>query len=305
MAGYIMTMSEYELIEDCIDKGIYSTFMELKKEGVWRIHHEGTFADFLSMKEGDNIYFFCERKIYGIGKLISINNVDSKFLNYPTAFEPNNSKYLDIKNEMLLNENEENISNRIVCFFKPSPFFFIEGIDMDDALASNPEKFKMLRALWKLSFIKVDDEENKALLDIIIKRNEKNLNPTENSIFKTNFKQFHIDVSSKLNNKYYVDSKKLISLCRNVDSINHEMAIEAYIVEYLSKYKDSIFGEWDYISHQVIASPFKAIDYMDKMDVYGYKYIKDYNVISKYLVIEIKKDKANIEVVDQTMKYVD
>lgn len=65
------------------------------------------------------------------------------------------------------------------------------------------------------------------------------------------------------------------------------------------------FGTWDYVSHQVAASPFKPIDYMDKMDVFGYRYIKGFKTISKYLVIEIKKDAANDDVIDQIMKYVD
>ncbi|WP_400246667.1 hypothetical protein AB3U99_07445 [Niallia sp. JL1B1071] len=47
---------------------------------------------------------------------------------------------------------------------------------MDDVLASNPDKFRILRAFWKVSFIKIDDEENKALRDIILKRNEEHLN---------------------------------------------------------------------------------------------------------------------------------
>ena len=36
---------------------------------------------------------------------------------------------------------------------------------MDDVLASNPSQFRMLRAFWKLSFIKIDDDENQALID--------------------------------------------------------------------------------------------------------------------------------------------
>src|SRR5699024_9777460 len=68
---------------------------------------------------------------------------------------------------------------------------------------------------------------------------------------------------------------------------------------------NEIFGKWDYISHQVIASPFKAIDYMDKMDIFGYKTILEFDIISDYLIIEIKRDLADIETVNQVMKYVD
>jgi RecB family endonuclease NucS len=83
------------------------------------------------------------------------------------------------------------------------------------------------------------------------------------------------------------------------------MAIEAALMEILSNEKDSIFGSWDYISHQVVASPFKPIDYMDKMDMFGFRYIKGFETISKYLTIEIKKDAAKKDVIDQVMKYVD
>ena len=44
---------------------------------------------------------------------------------------------------------------------------------------------------------------------------------------------------------------------------------------------------------------------MDKMDIFGYKNIIGYDTISKFVIIEIKKDQAEIEVIDQIMKYVD
>jgi hypothetical protein len=67
-----------------------------------------------------------------------------------------------------------------------------------------------------------------------------------------------------------------------------------------------IFGDWDYLSHQVPASPMKPIDYMDKMDIFGYTYIPGYKpTIARYLAIEIKKDLSRAEDVDQIMKYVD
>ena len=87
--------------------------------------------------------------------------------------------------------------------------------------------------------------------------------------------------------------------------IRHEMAIETSIIEILSGNSDSVFGRWDYVSHQVVASPFKAIDYMDKIDVFGYRYIRGFETISKYLIVEIKRDSATVESIDQVMKYVD
>ncbi len=91
--------------------------------------------------------------------------------------------------------------------------------------------------------------------------------------------------------------------------MKHEMAIEAGVLHQLSIKDDKtgeVFGEWDYLSHQVVASPFKPIDYMDKMDLFGYSYIPNFRPTkSKFLVGEIKKDAAKIENVDQLLKYVD
>lgn len=45
---------------------------------------------------------------------------------------------------------------------------------------------------------------------------------------------------------------------------------------------------------------------MDKMDIFGYKYIPNYpGTISKYLVIELKRDYAKPDDIDQLLKYVD
>lgn len=38
---------------------------------------------------------------------------------------------------------------------------------------------------------------------------------------------------------------------------------------------------------------------MDKMDVFGYRYIQGYKTKSKYLVIEVKRDAAGLEVIEQ------
>src|SRR5690606_12031157 len=125
----------------------------------WGIHHEGTFADYLTMNEGDNIYFFHQRKIYGIGELVNVKG-DCKFLNFPQADLPIDYEYTTLSDKMILNGSEENKKNRMLCTFKGSPYFFSQGVDMDEVLASNPESFKMLRAFWKLSFIKIDHQEN-------------------------------------------------------------------------------------------------------------------------------------------------
>ncbi|MEG3224408.1 MAG: hypothetical protein BME94_02520 [Methanobacteriales archaeon Met13] len=182
---------------------------------------------------------------------------------------------------------------------------------MDETLSSNPSKFRNLRAFWKVSFIKIDDEENQALKDIILKNNQESLFDPENKIFESKYIPTHIEIGEKIeqNNNYLFHLNEIISSCADDSYLRHEMALEAAILFQLSSgYKNTIdnFGNWDYLSHQVIASPFKPVDYMDKMDIFGYSFIKGYDPTkSKFLVIEIKKDGAQEEDIEQLLKYVD
>ena len=302
MAGYIFSLNSIEALKKSIHDGIYSTNLKLPKNNYWSVHHEGTFADYITMKDGDNVFFFHQRKIYGIGKLVTIKE-DCKLLNFPGADFPPSPDFSKVKNDMILNNSSKNLQNRMLCTFKGSPYFFKNGVDMDEVLESNPLKFKMLRAFEKLSFIKIDDEENKALIDIILKNNEENLYNRSN-IFIPNNKQ-HKRINSLVNEKYKVTSENILNLCKGKDGqLKHEMAIETGVLEHIIQNKGT-FGQWDYVSHQVIASPFKPVIYMDKMDIFGYRLIPGYDTVSKYLVLEIKKGTATKNDIIQVMKYVD
>ncbi|WYJ75697.1 hypothetical protein DOK78_000273 [Enterococcus sp. DIV2402] len=196
----------------------------------------------------------------------------------------------------------ENDSIRFICTFKPDPIFFMDGLDMDYVLQSNPSAFKMLRAFWKLSFIKIDDIEDKALFDIILKENEEFLAEYSDKI------EFNPILHTKIQNlekqDYELDASKIFEVAKNETMFKREMGLESALISYLMKNEEP-FGRWDYLSHQVVASPFKPIDYMDKMDIFGYRKVPKYSTISKYLVMELKRDKVSKEVVNQIMKYVD
>lgn len=308
MAGYLFNLDSLEALKLYTRNGIYSTKLSKPKK-VWRTHHEATFADYATMNKGDNIYFFIKRKIYGIGMLVNIGNIDCKFCNFPQACLPINKKYSDLKKLLLWDEGEDSIDQRWLCTFKPEPYFFKNGIDMDDVLSSNPSDFKMLRAFWKVSFIKFDDTENQAFKDIIIRYNQNAFSKKQN-IFPSNYQNYHTKLLKKNNLvEYSLKIGHLLKSCSTDKSLKHEMAIEAGILTQLSNNDVrtiSTFGNWDYLSHQVIASPFKPIDYMDKIDILGYRYITGFKpTTSKYLVIEIKKDKGTKDSVDQLLKYID
>lgn len=309
MAGYIFSLDSLESLHLYTQNGVYATKLSPPTR-LWQTHHEGTFADYSTMQAGDNIYFFIKRKIYGIGKLVSLQS-DCKFFNFPGAGQPQKFDYAQIKSTLLWDEGQYSVDQRCICLFEPDPYFFRDGIDMDDVLASNPFAFKMLRAFWKLSFIKFDDEENQAFRDIILKRNQSILSAAvkDNGIFP--FEPRHNQVVERVSAEYELSRgiASVLNCCAVGTRLKHEMAIEADILYQLSiKHNptEEIFGDWDYLSHQVIASPFKPIDYMDKMDLFGYAYLANFKPTkSRFLVGEIKRDAARIEDVDQLLKYVD
>lgn len=319
MAAYIMNLDNFSSLEQSFKNGVYSTKVSLPKlyanpknktySAYWGTPQEGTLADYSTMKEGDNIYFFIDRKIYGIGVLKNIED-DCKFNNFPNSAAPILTDYETIRPYLLVDFGYDSLQYRWLCTFTPSPFFFRNGVDMDDVLASNPIKFKMLRAFWKLSFIKIDNEENKALRDILLKSNlEALMNPSIDNCFEFSQATHHMIEDKLPYGNYKLDLKEALKSCSNKGTLEHEMAIEAGTLYQLSSNISNCietFGSWDYLSHQVIASPFKPIDYMDKMDIFGYKYIPNYpGTIYKYLVIELKRGPAKPIDVEQVLKYVD
>lgn len=313
MAGFLFNLDRSDSLLSCIDRGIYSTRLSAPKNGIWRSSQEGTFADYCSMKAGDNIYFFIDRRIYGIGSLVNIGD-DCKFLNYPGANFPLERLYEDVIDELLLDLGDAaTLNHRFLCTFVPFPIFFKHGIDMDETLSSAPEKFRILRAFWKRSFIKFSDDENQAFKDIILRRNLNAINePTPENSFTSNSHEHHLRIKNLIrdNERYRLHVSPLLSTISEQDnSVRHEMAVEAALLYQLSSQDGptlDVFGQWDYLSHQVIASPFKPVDYMDKMDIFGYKYINDQKpTISNFLVVEIKRKTIEAQDVLQLMKYVD
>ena len=123
MAGYVFAIgggsSPLDVIQKCAENGIYSTCMEHLRP----LSFEGTLADYMSMKPGDNIYFFCKRKYYGVGELISVGP-DCKYCNFPHASAMKPVSYLDVKNELLWDIGVDSVKYRWLCTFRGSPSFF-------------------------------------------------------------------------------------------------------------------------------------------------------------------------------------
>ena len=317
-----------QILNELCEYGYYSTNLPVNiGTQKWSKTKTATFADYYSMCTGDYIFFFFNRKIYGVGELIGIgDSKDCKYWSYKDA----NIPITQTKTFPIIDNVE--LENRCICFFKPIKYFSY-AIDMDEALTTYPASFKSLRVIQGRSFIKMDDEEAQALYAIITKSNaarhdqSADWNPPKFDGSK------HILAGKRLlkNPNYYnftIESLLNNFQIRNTNGINEEMAIEAAIVECLNKGSSTAMDKLTYVSHQVSASPAKPVEYMEWMDVFGYKAssslmtksIPILFAIDQYYVVEIKRDPLNIKhkgvkepkwvkerkaVANQLMKYVD
>jgi hypothetical protein len=262
-----------------------------------------------------HVYFFIDRRIYGIGELVAVGP-DCKYSNFPGASEPMPVDYEATRPAMLADgRDDRGRYARWVCLYRPSPHWMRRGVDMDDALSSNPEAFRMLRVIWKLSFIKFGDDENQAFRDALLKANQPALsNPggaaQRGDVFPDWHERTHLEVEEKVGRGgYALNAAPILAASARGTALTSEMVLEAGIAHQLASGHPTTtqqMGEWDYLSHQVVASPFKPVDYMDKMDLFGYAYIPNYRpTIARYLVAELKKDTASASDLQQVMKYVD
>lgn len=305
MAGFIFSISSNEGVDGVkkyVKNGYFSALVpkELDTSKAKQVA-AGVLADYLSMRQGDNVYFLSNRKLYGVGKLVLLGS-DCKYKNYLEATSLMTKENIEKEDYALVGNNP---CARWICFFKPDNVFFTKGVDMDDVLLYKPTAFKMLRAFQDRSFIKIDDEENRALKEYIYLKNRDDL--------KSGIK--YDSSEHKRIEKYDLNKYKLLPVQALVKYHNRdngeadiEMLLEAALVDKLIK---NSTGEekWDYVSHQVIASPFKPIAYIDKIDIFAYRFLdafpQEEKPIEKYMIIELKKGKGNKETLLQAMRYVD
>ena len=305
MAGFLFLLSEESTASGAFEAGVYSTKVK-PPAGHWLSFHEATLADFLSMREGDFVFFFQKRKIYGVGRLVSVAG-SCVYLNFPSASDPTIERPHSA-NDVLFSwtDLEEAGHHRWLCTFEGAPGLLPNPVDMDDALSSRPQAFRSLRVIEKRSFVKMDDEENRALLDILARRNSTAMKviPAQSAT-----PHGHRRVLKHVTPAHRISAGPVVSVVREADgSVKHEMALEAALVEALTREETraaKVFGKWSYISHQVAASPFKPVLYMDRIDVFGYRRSPPFDSITDYLVVEVKRDAAMLEDVAQLMKYVD
>jgi len=314
MAGYFVVLSDPASVTTCLSSGTYATILRPRPSGVWSswaLPVEATMADYACMQAGDHIYFFSSREVYGIGQLVNVGD-DCKYQNYPNSSALKTVDYTDVRESLLWDTGEGSENQRWLCTFEPDPVFFANRVDMDDLLSSDDSAFRVVRTMANRTFIRFDDAEDLAFRSALLRANrsafEEDL-PTEEplAVLDEATHQRIRELTSE--GEYSMTATPLLAELADGTAIRHEMAVEVGVVAQLTSGEPqttAVFGEWDYISHQVPASPMKPSKWMDSMDVFGYAFMEGYEpVVSRYMVGEVKKDIAVSDDIEQVMRYVD
>lgn len=308
MAGYLFTFSDTESLFETMRRGSYTTLMNV----TWGQASVSTLGDFATMRPGDSVYFFSKRMVYGIGRIVQAVPGVTVLENFEGSTGATMPSEDVLPTDSLLGESAAGKVGRWVIAFEPDPHMFTTGIDMDDLLASDPRAFRSLRVFWKRTFIKLDDEEDMAFRAAILRRNIDALRePWAGGTLAVEYAGEHARLRGAATGRRLVpDTQGLVAKTKLADGkAKTEMTLEVALLHQLSAHDgptEAVFGIWDYLSHQVHASPAKAVDYMDKIDVFGYRWIAGYRpIVEKYLVAELKRDTVVGDDLQQVMKYVD
>ena len=313
MAGYLFTFGDEPSLFESIKRGSYSTLMNPK----WNDTVASTLGDYVTMRPGDSVYFFSKRTIYGIGEIVAVTAETVAAETYEGASLKPKVEYAFInlnsivENPVVTTEGGEKVK-RWVITFKPSPHFFTTGIDMDDLLLSDPKAFRSLRVFERRSFIKLDDEEDAAFKAALLRRNIKALyNPTSESVLGCEFEETLEKYRTRIGSRDVTPNIPglLASSRKQNGALTSEMLLEVGLLYQLTNHDEqteAIFGAWDYLSHQVAASPMKPVQWVDRIGVFAFRYIDGHApIVESYGIVELKKDTVTGNDIQQVMKYVD
>lgn len=278
----------------------------------------GTFADFATLNEGDRVFIFTDRKIYGIGKLVTPSDATTPGIeNYPGALEPSpNPDQIDADNAVYDGEDLERV--RVVFPFQPGPALFATGVDMDTVLSSAyADFFPYLRFFEGRNLTLLTEEETDALTRILVRLGSRGgqLTPTRDADEFTTYldeihtRLFSIDTLVATNPAHHLKRDAddefraenwLHGLTATALQRNDSRVLPQKLIDETRK---EVFREFP-------ASPPKPPRWSDSIDLLttkAHKYAP--NLTTGYEIIEIKKDNATTanftRHITQVLKYVE
>lgn len=163
MKGYVFSVgSDFDAAKS-LGKGVFGVLQE-STTALWNWQMIETFADYAGMEEGDLVFFFQKRRIYGVGRLAKPKHWPAAVIwNRPDGYLAHGA------GKPLFAPDGR--APPVLFHFVPHPVFFKQGIDMDEVLAdANARPDWALRFFWKRSFIQLDEHEAKTILATFVRK---------------------------------------------------------------------------------------------------------------------------------------
>jgi hypothetical protein len=131
-----------------------------------------TFSDYATIRPGDRVFFFKNRRIYGVGRVVCRTGSHSgAYLNYPSAHLPAPTEPDPTAALIGPSIDPEWKRVRVTVHFVPEPQFFSQGIDMDEVLASpGADAAWGLRFFAGRSFAQLGEAETRLLVNAFERR---------------------------------------------------------------------------------------------------------------------------------------
>ncbi len=299
----------------------------------WTKAQAATFADYQLPTPGDLVFFFKERVIYGIGEVakhgLNSDRLCPAVWNYPTANEPIPSTPPN-KGQALYTEGNHWQHVRVVLPFVPSPVFFKDGIDMDEALSSRGAEDAWGLRFWEnKSFQHLGWRETQLLVEAFVRRfvgedgaisSDKMLEMATPHPVDRIRRRYHGYPSAR--SIFRADSESYVEELRHEGRGSSVLKMEEWLHAALGEWL--VEGESDdetllrpdhtLVFHEVPTSPPKPPRWADRVDLLGVRTFDTGRgrVPSRFVVVEAKvgwfpmhrSDPFN-QPVTQVMRYVD
>jgi len=295
MKGYIFSVGGPSRPPDILKAGLFGVWQNTKERKdetkYWGPNQLATFADYLTISPGDLIFFFKERKIYGVAEAVGIDNDAGSFcayLNYPESYKPDPPQPSD----GIITEGEWS-SVRVALPFVPSPVIYSEGIDMDEALTGIESSFFWGLRYWEgFSFQELSWEEamflKKRMLIRFGHNHEMSPNREQDTLIEYVEKQKPFgqlslwDLLKSDEPEYINESGELKS-----EALLHGLLIEHLKKSHLKPLSEA--KSFD-IYHELACSPPKPTTYVDKLDIMVARHFDEsLRQPYRYDVLEVKK----------------
>ncbi len=320
MKGYVFSVADADPIAE-LRRGVYGVYQSPSQPRTgtsgrpyWSYAMLETFADYATMSPGDAIFFFRNRLLYGIGRVIGSPRVPPARLNYVDADAPD-AEPLESGSAVLgpsVTTRWQEV--RVVVPFEPAPVFFASGLDMDEVLSSPDARNAWGLRFWeRRSFMQLGVRETQMLIDAFLRRFYNMPGGIEGNAVEPALEHSGLAEASPLS----VHSMVRRSPDRYTDGtrIRQESTLHGLLVEAIRDGDPAFLtedAERGDIFHELSASPPKPALYADWIDVVGTRTVPTLSMSPVHFdLVEAKKDAVTggadqfDRTVAQLMKYVD